>query len=199
MPSTSRTALSAPKYVRTVIFQMEQIAYAEALGLSQPSVQKWEANGKFSRDAMDLVRALAKKRGIILKDTWLLTKNIKEFIQAYRRMVFNVLTHNRDDHSKNFAYIMRDNSWHLSPAYDLTFSAGVAGEHTMTIAGEGANPTKEHLLKVASKVNIDAKKAIEIIEQIKSVIANWPDYAKQAHMTKSTTHRLNKVLDNISI
>ncbi len=134
-----------------------------------------------------------------LKATWLLTRNIGEVVQAYRRMVFNVLTHNRDDHSKNFTYIMRDNTWYLSPAYDLTFSAGIAGEHTMTIAGEGANPTKKHLLAVATKVNIDVRKAVEIIEQTKSVIAKWTSYANQASMTKSTINRLKKVLDNFSV
>jgi hypothetical protein len=71
MPRPSKTNLSPPKFVRTAIFGMIQSVYAEALGLSQASVQKWEAKGKFPRAAMDRVRALAKNRGITLHDTWL--------------------------------------------------------------------------------------------------------------------------------
>lgn len=60
----------------------------------------------------------------------------------YRRMCFNVFAHNRDDHSKNFSflYVEEENRWKLSPAYDLTYSSSIGGEHATTVNGEGRNP-----------------------------------------------------------
>jgi serine/threonine-protein kinase HipA len=134
-----------------------------------------------------------------LKVTRVLTNNYQEVLQAYRRMVFNVLTHNRDDHSKNFAFLLTNEGWHLSPAYDLTFSSGVAGEHTMTIAGEGANPNKDHLLTIAKKAAVENKQALSIIDEVRSVIGNWMHYAKQAEVTSSSAKSLDRILKNIAV
>ncbi len=134
-----------------------------------------------------------------LKATWLLTQDKQAVLQGFRRMVFNVLTHNRDDHSKNFSFLYHHNQWQLSPAYDLTFSSGIAGEHTMTIAGEGANPTIKHFLEVARRLNIDELKAHKIVNEIKAVINNWSSYAKRANVDKSTATRLKKIFENIVI
>ena len=134
-----------------------------------------------------------------LKATWLLTQDKQDVLQGFRRMVFNVLTHNRDDHSKNFAFLYHNKQWRLSPAYDLTFSSGIAGEHTMTIAGEGANPTTNHFLEVARILNIDTSKTLQIIDEIKSVINNWPTYAKQANLEKPIIARLKKIFDNVTV
>lgn len=121
-----------------------------------------------------------------LKATQLLTHSDDEIEQAYKRMVFNVFAHNRDDHSKNFSFILCDNQWRLSPAYDLTYSAGLAGEHTMTIAGEGANPGLEQLLMVAKKINFSPKKANELIDQVQSSIGQWKQFAEQAGVDEET-------------
>ncbi len=134
-----------------------------------------------------------------LKATWLLTQSIDEVKQAYRRMVFNVITHNRDDHAKNFSFLLIANKWHLSPAYDLTFSAGIAGEHTMTIAGEGANPRLEHLLRVADKLDIEKGEALALIDEIKEVVSFWTKYSDQAQVKESVKDRLTKVFNNISL
>lgn len=88
----------------------------------------------------------------ILKLTLHLTKDINEVLKAYRLAVFNLLTHNRDDHAKNFSYILDEsNSWKFAPAYDLTFSFGPSGEHSTTYLGEGKNPCKKHLEELAKK------------------------------------------------
>jgi len=75
----------------------------------------------------------------LLKVTSLLTRNHQDVLRSFRRMVFNVLAHNRDDHVKNFAFILDDTTgeWALSPAYDLLYTPGPGGEHTMSLAGEG--------------------------------------------------------------
>jgi serine/threonine-protein kinase HipA len=81
----------------------------------------------------------------ILNLTRELTRDAREVVQMFRRAAFNVYAHNRDDHSRNFAFAMEsDGTWKLAPAYDLTFSDGPAGEHHMLVAGEGSSPTREH-------------------------------------------------------
>lgn len=134
-----------------------------------------------------------------LKATWVLTQNIEEVYQAYRRMIFNILTHNRDDHSKNFSFLLDEHQWRLSPAYDLTFSSGIAGEHTMTIAGEGANPKLEHCLEVAKKLDLNAARVKTIIKEVSSVIADWSHYAKQAKVIKADQKHISSVFNNLKL
>ena len=102
--------------------------------------------------------------------TWQLTKNAEELLKMYRLMCFNVFAHNRDDHSKNFAYLCSGGQWHLSPAYDLTYSNSIGGEHATTIAGEGKDPSMRDLLAVAKKAGIKESTAKEIASEIRSTV-----------------------------
>ena len=96
-----------------------------------------------------------------------LTKNIQECENQFRNVVFNVLAHNRDDHAKNFSFLMDENgTWRVSPAYDLTFSFGPGGEHCTTVMGEGRNPTTVHLEALAKIVGLESKKVINIINRL---------------------------------
>lgn len=90
---------------------------------------------------------------ILMKLTLQLTKSMEECEKLYRLMCFNVFAHNRDDHSKNFSYIYRDEEkrWILSPAYDLTYSNSIGGEHATTVNGNGADPGMDDLLSVAKR------------------------------------------------
>ena len=101
-----------------------------------------------------------------------LTKNQAEVEKLFRLMCFNVFAHNRDDHSKNFSWLYDDKNqqWILSPAYDLTYSNSIGGEHATTIAGEGKNPTVENILAVALKNGIKKSKAVDIVEEIKEIV-----------------------------
>lgn len=101
--------------------------------------------------------------------------------QMYRRMVFNVVARNQDDHSKNFSFIMDKNGkWTLAPAYDMTFAYNPAGDfttqHQLTINGKRDDFVRKDLLQFAEKMSI--KKANEIIEEVVSVVAEWKKYAK---------------------
>ena len=84
-------------------------------------------------------------------------------------MCFNVFAHNRDDHSKNFSFIFDNNKkeWHLSPAYDLTYSSSFNDEHATTINGEGKNPTLGDILKVAQNIDMDLTNARDIALDIR--------------------------------
>ena len=106
---------------------------------------------------------------ILMKLTLELTKNYQDIEQLYRLMCFNVFAHNRDDHSKNFSFLYDENKkeWHLSPAYDLTYSSSFNGEHATTINGEGKNPSLEDILNVAKNIGIKEKQAREVALDIK--------------------------------
>ena len=106
---------------------------------------------------------------ILMKLTLELTKNYQDIEQLYRLMCFNVFAHNRDDHSKNFSFLYDENKkeWHLSPAYDLTYSSSFNGEHATTINGEGKTPSLEDILAIAKNIGIKEKQARDIALDIK--------------------------------
>lgn len=90
---------------------------------------------------------------ILMQLTLQLTKNYAELEKLFRLMCFNVFAHNRDDHSKNFSYLYQNGQWVLSPAYDLTYSNSIGGEHATTVNGNGNDPGMDDLLAVAQKQN----------------------------------------------
>ena len=106
---------------------------------------------------------------ILMKLTLELTKNYQDIEQLYRLMCFNAFARNRDDHSKNFSFLYDEDKkeWHLSPAYDLTYSSSFNGEHATTINGEGKNPSLEDILAVAKNIGIKEKQARDIALDIK--------------------------------
>lgn len=123
--------------------------------------------------------------------TFDLTKDFAEVEQAYRRAVFNVLAHNRDDHVKNHAFVRALNGgWRLSPAYDLTHSHGVNGQHNMTVAGSGLPGVKE-LLTLADGAGLKAKDAKHIIDSVRSAIGDWPEFAAKAGVTEASVRRIS--------
>lgn len=118
----------------------------------------------------------------ILTLTFHLTKDINEVIKVYRLAVFNLVTHNRDDHAKNFSYLLDyNNNWKFAPAYDLTFSYGPGGEHSTIYLNEGKNPTREHLEKLGVKHNIKNYK--KIIEEVNKTVAQFKCYAKEVELS----------------
>nr|QGT49767.1 toxin HipA [uncultured Candidatus Melainabacteria bacterium] len=107
---------------------------------------------------------------LLMKLTLELTRNYEDIEQLYRLMCFNVFAHNRDDHSKNFSFLYDDNKkeWHLSPAYDLTYSSSLNGEHATTINGEGKNPSLDDILAVAKNIGLKEKFAKDIALDIQN-------------------------------
>lgn len=135
----------------------------------------------------------------IMKATLYLTKDIRQCEIQFRNSVFNVLSHNRDDHSKNFSFLMDEQgNWTVSPAYDLTFSSGPSGEHSTMIMGEGKNPTKKHLLKLAGTVGIKQDKVLEIIDQVLSATQKWDAFACKVGVSTIQTKNIGETLRTIS-
>jgi serine/threonine-protein kinase HipA len=135
----------------------------------------------------------------IMKATLYLTRDVRECEVQFRNAVFNVLSHNRDDHSKNFSFLMDANgTWNVSPAYDLTFSSGPVGEHSSMIVGEGKHPTKNHLLKLALIGNIKRDKALDIIDQVLEATQKWSDFAAKTGVSKLQTKNIAEALNQIN-
>ncbi len=105
--------------------------------------------------------------------------------QLFRRMVFNVMSRNCDDHTKNFAFrLIKDQVWELAPAYDICHAYRPGSEwvsqHSLSVNGKRNAIGKEDLLTIAQSMNI--KKAKEIIKQTNEVIKNWDFYATATHI-----------------
>jgi len=131
----------------------------------------------------------------LLKATMVLTKDYRQMEEAFRRMAFNVFAHNRDDHVKNFSYLMdRSGEWRFAPAYDIVFSQGPRGEHTMAVAGEAARPTERDMLRVAEDCDVDLRRAWEIMREIREAVNQWPRFALDTGVSGETVSRIEKVI-----
>ncbi|MBQ9272263.1 MAG: HipA domain-containing protein, partial [Mogibacterium sp.] len=104
--------------------------------------------------------------------TWQLTKQMSEVESMYRLMCFNVFSHNRDDHSNNFSFLCDNGTWRLSPAYDLTYSNSIGGEHATTVNGEGREPGFDDLIAVGKKAGLKEMRLREITEEVRSEVGN---------------------------
>ncbi len=133
--------------------------------------------------------------GDLLRLTRTLTRDARVVEQMFRRAAFNMYAHNRDDHSRNFAFLMEaDGTWKLAPAYDITFSDGPGGEHTMTIAGEGRNPTGDDLRQLARDAGIRKSAARLIIDEVREACSRWPERARDAGVPKQGWEPIEKEL-----
>lgn len=130
--------------------------------------------------------------------TSILTRDMREVEKMYRLAVFNVLAHNRDDHAKNFSFLMDEKGeWKLSPAYDLTFSSGPRGEQSTMVLGEGSHPSFAHLIQLGEEAKIPKNHVQEIIEQTGSALAQWPRLAKQHGVSSANIVLVEKRLKNL--
>jgi serine/threonine-protein kinase HipA len=122
----------------------------------------------------------------VLRVTLALTRNIQDAEKAYALACFNVLAHNRDDHVKNFSFLLNArNEWIFAPAYDLVFSYGPGGEQSMLVMGEGRNPGTTQLQALGKQHGI--KNAPEILAKVERAVANWPRYAELAGVSRKST------------
>ena len=116
---------------------------------------------------------------LLLKVARRLTHDQRAVVECFRRMIFNVVAHNQDDHVKNFAFTLDDaGAWSVSPAYDLTFSSGPGGEHQMTVAGEGRAPSRDACLTLADRHGTSRREAEQIIDEVNEAVATWRKVAR---------------------
>ncbi len=118
-------------------------------------------------------------------------------IEGYRRMVFNVLAVNQDDHVKNLSFHMSpEGTWSLTPAYDLTFArgGGWTAQHQMRVADKQAGITRKDLIGVAETFGI--RNPGGIVDRTLEVTARWPEYAEVAGVPQDSLRRIQAELRN---
>jgi len=126
---------------------------------------------------------------MVLRVTMALTRNIKDAEKAFTLACFNVLAHNRDDHVKNFSFLLNArNEWIFAPAYDLTFSYGPGGEQSMLVMGEARNPGTAQLQALGKQHGL--KNAPGILEKVRRAVANWARFAEQAEVSRKFTKEI---------
>ncbi|XLS27969.1 type II toxin-antitoxin system HipA family toxin [Flavobacteriaceae bacterium M23B6Z8] len=128
----------------------------------------------------------------------LLRLTYPEAEQMFRRMVFNVLATNYDDHTKNFSFLLKkDESWRLAPAYDLCFSFDPTNhwvsQQTLSVNGKRLDIGKEDLMTIAIENNI--KKGPQIVEDINAIVKSWRTYAERAGVRNDLTERIHNNLN----
>lgn len=132
----------------------------------------------------------------LIKATRRLTRDEREVRRAFERCVFNVVFNNRDDHTKNFAYVMNEAmAWKLSPCYDLTFNEGPGGEHQMTVRGEGRRPGREHLLALAKDCDLSLPWARQTIERIAEEAGQFTSIAREWPVEPDTVRDIAKAIE----
>ena len=113
--------------------------------------------------------------------------------KVFRLAAFNIYSHNRDDHSKNFSWLMDSSGkWAMSPAYDLTYSSSGTDEHSTRVAGEGANPGRRNLIELANHFSINRPN--EIIDHVQESLSKWPEVAKDCGVSAASIKRVQAKL-----
>jgi len=125
------------------------------------------------------------------------TKNQEDVEELFKRMVFNVLVFNFDDHAKNFAFLMnKSGKWRLSPAYDITYSKGLASQHLTTIGGKALEITREDLLKIAKSYSIKPLMAKKIIDDSIEVVKSFKKRAEALEIEENDIIAYKRDIDS---
>ncbi len=122
----------------------------------------------------------------------------KDAIEIYRRMVFNVVARNHDDHTKNTGFLLKsaNSQWRLSPAFDLAYSfkkdSPWVYSHQMSLNGKRDHFSRDDLLSVGELIGNFSKESVQIIDEVISVVRKWDDYANTAGVFDVLVHEIKK-------
>lgn len=131
--------------------------------------------------------------GHLMDAVFHLERNVTGYEKVLRLAAFNIFSHNRDDHSRNFSFLMDEyGKWKFAPAYDLTFSSSSHGMHSTTVAGESVNPTEKHIKELAHEFGV--KSIHKTLNDVKNAISKWNEFATQAQVSNHTKRLIAKQL-----
>ncbi len=199
-------------------FEYVYMKMAQDCGINIPSItlyEEFELNHliieRFDRDKYDNKIHIATAAALLHKDInipqvmsyeelFVATNKIcqkqSSIEQQFKKMIFNTLMFNVDDHAKNFSFIMSQNGdWDLTPAYDITYSYGAVKEHLTTINGKSKDFKLQDYLDIATKNLISEQFSLKIIEQILTVCKNFEYRAKNINLSDDN---IDKCLLNIN-
>lgn len=122
-----------------------------------------------------------------------------EVEQFYRRMVFNVMARNQDDHVKNTSFLMnRQGMWSLAPAYDVTYAynpgGAWTGSHQMTVNGKRESITLDDLMACARRMSVRKRAAEAAIDVVRAAVAGWEEYAEEAGVSEERARAIEQEL-----
>jgi serine/threonine-protein kinase HipA len=182
-----------------------EVPPAELLGRTRTSpgyfaVQRFDRRGPRRIHLHTLGGLLELPRGYLAFDyrdllatTRRLTRDDRAVSELFRRACFNVLARNRDDHVRNFAFLMDEEGvWRPSPAFDVTFSSGPRGEHSMLVMGEGLTPGVDHLRRLGQAGGV--KKAEALLDEVRAALARFHAFADEAGVPAKLATRVGKAL-----
>lgn len=124
---------------------------------------------------------------------------MRAFEQQFRRMIFNVVARNQDDHVKNIAFLMdKSGSWALSPAFDVTYAYNPDGiwtaRHQMTINGKADGFTLSDFRLCAQLAGLKRGRDEAILAEVITAVENWPRYAKEAGVVAKQRDHIARTL-----
>ncbi|QHI96781.1 type II toxin-antitoxin system HipA family toxin [Xylophilus rhododendri] len=130
-----------------------------------------------------------------LRATQMCTNDVRQKAVAFERAVFNVTFNNRDDHTKNFCFLMSPaGGWSLAPAYDVTFCEGPGGYHQMDVMGEALNIERKHLLALGEReAELSAQAAGAVIDRIGEVACRFSALAEELLPGRITGESLRSI------
>lgn len=119
--------------------------------------------------------------------------------QQFRRMVFNIVARNQDDHVKNIAFLMnKAGEWSLAPAFDLTYSYNPSGawtaSHQMTLNGKRDDFALEDFKSCAKAASMKRGRAVTILGEVQKTVSRWPDYAEEAGVNPAQRDQIHHAL-----
>jgi len=140
-------------------------------------------------------------QGTTYEDLLMLTKKVcksqESIEELFKRMVFNILVFNFDDHAKNFAFLMdRSGGWALSPAYDITYSKGLARQHITTVCGKALDITRDDILKIATLYSIKPAIANKVIDICITVVGTFGERAEALGLEDNDIEAYQSDIDN---
>ncbi len=131
-----------------------------------------------------------------------LTGSQNDVFEQYKRMVFNIIGRNQDDHAKNFSFMMDENGqWSISPAYDITYANGVGytKNHQLSLLGKVNNFTIDNLLSIAKIHSIKKEDALDIINKTQNIFKTFEKRANQYNISQKFINEITKNIRNFEI
>ncbi len=187
---------------------------AEQAGIEVPSSKviygesnrAYFATKRFDRDSKDRIHAISAAGllhdnfrnsnidyGHIMDAAFQLDRKFESYNKILRLAIFNILAHNKDDHSKNFSFMAdRDGKYTLAPAYDLTFSYGINTYRSTALAGEQRIPRFKHVKQLADHFGV--KKIDFIVDEVNEAVKRWPILAAENGVTNISLNEIEKNL-----
>lgn len=134
----------------------------------------------------------------LIKLTSVLTKNHGDASRVYRQMIFNILSSNQDDHTKNFSFVMDGAGvWRLSPAYDITFSRCHGGEQTMSVDGFGRNIPQHVFYALGEMCGLGVDNINQIFSETFDALSQWGRIAADLHIDDAHRKEIQEIHNDL--